>query len=471
MFSGGGKKWAMSREEMKRNNRPASYISASELQRIKASTVIKDPADIEKERAEKEARRRLKHKKAQDRKDRMKQKEQRARARAKKSESELAEEAAKQVLLNEAADKRDEDNDAVKTLNTLAARAAAFTVRENQLKEREERLKREKEYDVFMEKKMELERLKDLRRREKEAQLKKKKRFEDREVLMVQIAEREAQRQRERKEVELEGEAMVRQIQKNKDAEEARLRRKMEIAKEKRVEIAKENDRAIERKKAVVRQAMQDDERVIAYQKAKAKELARLEAEEEERKQAAEMLCAKLRSEQERIMDNRAEMDQLRAKRYQEEADRKTRAKELAAEEHRISAVKMMQDARTAQMKMKAVRMAHEVRAQKKEYKDTVSAAWKAADREEKEREARHRSMNNHKAKLLEQIAEKERLRAQAGAVKLEEGRQLKAEFRLELAKLEHTREELIKNYKKQGIKDKYLSEMTRADMMKFQMR
>jgi len=468
LFKGEGGKgtWAAPR-----TNQPIVCLSREELARIKQSTVIKQPSDIERERKQREDHRNRKHKAASDRKKRMKEKAARAKQRAHKTDEEEQRDAEKQVILNAANDLRDEDNDAMKTLNTLGARAAAFTVREQQLKEREERLKKEVEYDHFMEKKMEIERLKDLQRREREEKLKKKKRYADKEILMKQMRGREEDRLRKIKEVELEGEVMVRQIQKNKEAEEARLKRKSEIAKEKRVEIAKENEIAIERKKLIIQRDIEADQRVVDYQNFKAKELARQEADEEERKHAAEMLCAKLRSQQQRAMDNRAEIDELRARRYQDEADRKQRAKELAEEEHRQATVTMMQDAREAQLKMRQHQMALEQRNMKKEYKDTINQAWKVADREEKEHHAKKKATTDHQAKLLEQIAEKTRLRDSTKNLKYDEGRALKKEFRLELAKLEHGRKELVNSFRKQGIKEKYLSELTKADMSKFQLR
>merc|ERR1712178_481473 len=136
------------------------------------------------------------------------------------------------------------------------------------------------------------------------------------------------------------------------------MARKVEIAKQKRVEIAAENKRAIEQKKLVLKREQDEDAQVVAYQKAKAIETARIEKEKEDKKQAAALLCAKLRSQQQRAMDNRSEMDELRAKRYQEEHERKQRAREMSEEEHRKETLKMMQDARVAQQNMKKYALA-----------------------------------------------------------------------------------------------------------------
>lgn len=468
--SGGGT-WAAPRSNNAPKPKQTAYISRSELQRIKNSTVIKQQSDIDQERADKEARKGRQHKKAQDRKERMRQKAARAKKRAQKSDVELEREAAKQVILNAAADKRDEDNDAVKLLNTLGARAAAFTVREQQLAERETRVLRERDYDIRMEKVMEIQRIKDIEKREIAEKKKRQARYADKEILCKQIEAREQVRLRKVKEVELEGEAMLRQIQKNVAAEKKRQIEKNELAKKKRVEIAQENAIQIERKKMLVQREVDADERVVEYQNMKARELAKQEADEAERKHAAEMLCAKLRSQQQKAMDNRSEMDELRAKRYQEDADRKQRARELSEEEHKAETLRLMQDAREAQLRMRQHQVEQETEAQKREYQDTIQQAWRSADREEKERNARNIAKKEHQSKLLEQIAVKTRCRAKVQVYKKREGAALKKEFQMELAKLEHTRQEIINSYKSQGIKDKYLSELTKVDVRKVQMR
>merc|ERR1711935_1006566 len=104
-------------------------------------------------------------------------------------------------------------------------------------------------------------------------------------------------------------------------AEEERMQRKAESAKEARMEVKRENDKAIEAKKRIVAREKQEDDKVIEYQREKAAREARQEAEEEERKAREEAVFFKLLSQQKRAMDNRSGMDELRAKRYREALD------------------------------------------------------------------------------------------------------------------------------------------------------
>ena len=73
----------------------------------------------------------------------------------------------RKAKLEAAQKQRDENNDGIKALLTLGARASAFTLRQNQLRDKEERMKEEAEYDRRMDIVMEVDRLRDLQARER----------------------------------------------------------------------------------------------------------------------------------------------------------------------------------------------------------------------------------------------------------------------------------------------------------------
>ena len=88
----------------------------------------------------------------------------------------------------------EQSQDVVKLLDSCFQRAAAFTVRDKQLKEKELEEKREKDYERMMEVSMEVNRLKDIEAREKEEEARNRKRVQDRKVIEHQIRERQHQR-------------------------------------------------------------------------------------------------------------------------------------------------------------------------------------------------------------------------------------------------------------------------------------
>jgi hypothetical protein len=86
---------------------------------------------------------------------------------AKKSDIELANMEREKAIRELAENQIDENLDMVKMLNSLGARAAAFTIRDQQLADRERRASVEGDYDKRMDLIMEIDRLKDLAERER----------------------------------------------------------------------------------------------------------------------------------------------------------------------------------------------------------------------------------------------------------------------------------------------------------------
>lgn len=98
----------------------------------------------------------------------MRELEKKAEKLAKKSDMELAEIARKQALREMAEKQIDDNSDVVKLLNSMAQRAAAFTIRDQQLEEKHRLESIEKEIDKRKDVEMEVDRIKDIQRREEE---------------------------------------------------------------------------------------------------------------------------------------------------------------------------------------------------------------------------------------------------------------------------------------------------------------
>lgn len=114
----------------------AVVISAHELLRIKNESIIKTEADLAEEREQAMRAREEKERKARDRIARMKELEKRAAQLSKKSDEEIAAEARKQAIRDAAGKQRDQNSDVVKMLNSMAQRAAAYSIRDQQLEEK-----------------------------------------------------------------------------------------------------------------------------------------------------------------------------------------------------------------------------------------------------------------------------------------------------------------------------------------------
>ncbi len=101
------------------------------------------------------------------RKQRMINLDEEATHKVKRSKIELENMARDTLIKQMAAEKLDENNDLVKLFKSMGASTAAFTVRDQQLKEKEECKALEKEYNQRLDMQMELELLKDVQARNK----------------------------------------------------------------------------------------------------------------------------------------------------------------------------------------------------------------------------------------------------------------------------------------------------------------
>ncbi|CAM9883536.1 unnamed protein product, partial [Laminaria digitata] len=111
----------------------ATVITEEELAEMKKRAVITSLADEVAARAAKEKILEEKQRAARARKQRMLEMEVEAKRKALKSDIEVEQAAHDQMVKKMATEKLDANNDLVKMLNSLGARAAAFTIRDKQV--------------------------------------------------------------------------------------------------------------------------------------------------------------------------------------------------------------------------------------------------------------------------------------------------------------------------------------------------
>ena len=260
----------------------AAVISAAELRRIQGSTRIITAAEIQKDKDELEAIHAVKHKAARARKDRMRALAAASKNKAKKSTMELEKEARKETIRQMADKTLDENLDLVKYLRGIGARAAAFTIRDQQLNERGAKEARQKAYEDRMDLLMEVDRLRDLKQREDADNLRRKKRVEDRKVITEQIDAIRRKRILEEEQREQESKAMLELIAKyEKEDREAAAIQKVEQARA-RMEVMEANKASIERKHAEKQRDRDEEEAILLYQARKDELMRKREQEEKE---------------------------------------------------------------------------------------------------------------------------------------------------------------------------------------------
>lgn len=338
--------------------------------------------------------------------------EKRAAALAKKSDMEIADIARKDALKAMAAEQMDQNSDVVKMLNSIAMKAAAYSIRDKQLEDKKRIEEQEKEFDRRMDVMIEMDRLKDIQRREQEEIFKRTKRVEDRKVINEQIDQRQRQRMLALEAREQENQAMRNLMKKyeDEDAKNAALRQ-IEIEKSK-VEVVAANEEAIRRKREAREREKKEMEDILLYQAMKDAELAKREEEEAEIARAKKERQAKLLAQQERVQSNAGKLDELRARRAAEERERRDREKQKEEAIKRKAEMKELLESRAKQAADKIERQKALKAMEQEEIMYQMQYTKKMDDREAEEARIKREKTEDFRVKLHKQIEDIEAARA-----------------------------------------------------------
>jgi hypothetical protein len=452
--------------------------------------VIKTDAEIQYDRERAQELREEKEKKSKERKEKMRALEKRAELLAKKSDMEIAELSRKQTIREMAEKQIDNNSDVVKLLNSMSQRAAAFTIRDQQLDEKHRIEQLQKEIDSRKNIEIEVDRLKDIRRREEEENYKKSKRVEDRKVINEQIDARQRTRLLELEAREQENQAMRNLMKKYEDEDRHNAEKKtVEIAKS-RVEVVAANEDAIRRKKENRLREKKEMEDILIYQAMKDAELAKREEEEAEIERLKKERQAKLLAQQERAQNNAGKLDELRARRAAEEKERIARQQEKEEAMRRKHEMKNLLEARAKQAQDKIEKQKQTKLQEQDEILNQMAYTKKMDDREAQEQRVKHQKVEQFKKTLQEQINEIERARSRYFIFCVflflfllifcvsfllyhrqrhegDGGPNIREELIREEEKLRVIRDKMIRDLETQGVNPKYLSEMKNLDIGK----
>ena len=230
-----------------------------------------------------------------------------------------------------AAAKRAKENslDATKEMEQLLKYAKVVSIRDLQKKEHKDMENAYKAKENKLDLMMELERLKELKYQEDKEKEKHQQRLRSAKVIKNQIKENEIKRLQEREMKIREGELMKKQIKAMQDEElrneEKKRLENLRLAKEieninKISELNKDKKRLKEK---------EEDLKILKYNMDKAKKEEEEIAEKKRLQAQKERETQKMREKQEKFADKQALLDELRAKRAFEEAERKAREKEI----------------------------------------------------------------------------------------------------------------------------------------------
>eukprot|EP00736_Rhodelphis_marinus_P007961 Rmarinus@m.10357 len=371
-----------------------------------------------------------------------------------------AEEQAADATVARAQRLKQEEWDEVKNMNQKILYAQCVTIRDKQLDEKRaiasERKRIERQLDAMMEK----DRVFDLKRREEEEELRRRKQREAANIITEQIKANERERIRQHELRELEGKMMLEQVRKFNVEEEKKEQQRIEKGKVLLDEILTANKQAIEEKRRKKEEELDEDIRIAEYLKVQDKKLQEREDRERKEREQKELLTAKLRAQQQKVIDSKAMEDELRARRAYEEAERQYRDKERREAERRARQRQDIIEYSERQKEVRIKAIAAKAEEEREEFDNNLQ--WsREQDRIMREMEAKKRSAAmTHASELRKQIDENDERRENSRQSYLQEGQELRRRFETERDKKETIKQEKLEIMREMGVPDKYQAEL-----------
>ena len=232
--------------------------------------------------------------------------------------------------------------------------------------------------------------------------------MEDRKVITEQMEYRKRMKLLAAEAREQENMAMRQMAQKyaDDDAENAR-KRAIEIEKS-RLEVLAANEESLRRKREARELEKKEVQDILLYQAMKDAEMLKREQDEAAIELAKKERQAKLLAQQERAQNSQGKLDEIRARRAQEEHERRARKKEKEEAAKRRADQAELTIARAGQAAAKKAREDAERKLREDEYADCLEYGKISLLREEREKAEKHLKTEEHRKKLMKQIADRE---------------------------------------------------------------
>jgi len=440
----------------------AIIISPSDLQRMKNSAAIATKEELMQQRRLLEEQNEKQMAAARAKRQRMIEIEAEKRKNIPVNQADVDEQLRREALQNRAQQLLNEQKDEVKHMNQMVLYAKTVTVRDKQLREKrsmsEQRKVEEKRKDLLME----VDRLKKIKFHEeieRERKILQKKKALD---IVDQIKEREIQRMKIQEEKEKEGQEVLKAIRQLQAEETANTMKKIEKQRMLNDEILQENQRAILIKQQRIQEARDEEEKIVQYNREKAQKEAEYVAEQKRIKEEKEREIQRLRALQEKANDRQSEMDDLRARRAVELAERVAREKERKEAEHRAQMNNDLFESRRLQAVEKEFRLQEQAKREKDAFEKIIHQQKAQRDAELRAEEVKKIMVDEHSNQLKKQVAIREEQKLQEKRALLEDGKKIRDKLAYEKKVLEQIKEQKLADLKASGIAEKYTGELAR---------
>ncbi|XP_036930514.1 cilia- and flagella-associated protein 45 isoform X1 [Acanthopagrus latus] len=385
-----------------------------------------------------------------------------------------------QRLLEQASALRMEQEEEIKLLNSMIMGAQCQATRDVQIQEKKqiqaELLEEEKRLDVMME----VERRKALETEEEIEELRKNQMIRGKQQIFDQIQNRreakilddelkECERKQTRENQErMNQEDLKVQRQHAKALKTAltethilraleKKREEQQKLQEEVMHINAETMRAKEQRKEEEKLA---DMRDMEYIKSKLEREAEYEAEQRRIKKEKELEIARLRAQQEKARDYKAEQDELRARRDQDRLHREWRRKEKELAEKKAQEEAMLREARLEQVHCKEHFLSIEAGREKAEFERVLKVQQEAIIKQKEEEEKQRQKAHRRAEAIRQQVKERELSAIAKRRQIFQEADRLIEEAQQRRARLNEIKEKKLRELKATGLSEKYCSEV-----------
>lgn len=367
-------------------------------------------------------------------------------------------------ILENARIKGEERMDEVKKLNQMADYAKTVTIRELQMKDRMMREQKERDIEHQLDLELEIQRLKEVDKCEEADRIREEKNRLGGKELRAQMADRERRRELAKQRDHMEEMKVVEKYKQEEIDAKNRELEKRRIQRETLIQVLSENRENEKLKAELIERDRELDRKLLQYALDEAEAQRQKDLEDKAKARAREMEIAKLRAQQEKFMDEKAALDELRAKRAMEAKEREERAREIREAEKKVNDRKMLLEAYEDEIRAKQEKQAKEIEFRRIEYENS-RAQYDDAMREAAE-ERRMRIAKNHYnlSKLQEQMAENEQKRGQENWERIHAADNSNEEYEEHLAEIEAIKQRKIRELEEAGIEPKYLAEIKKYD-------
>lgn len=442
-------------------------VSARELERMLKGSPVMTADDISAAKRAADAKREQAQAVSKARKDKMLKLEEEARRNAPLTETEQLTRQANGATRSRADKLLEEQKDEVKHMNQMMLYSKCVTIRDAQIEEKRQIMQENEDENRKQDLMMEIERIRALEQYEAREQQRMEERRRGAKVLEDQIHARERERIRQEELRDQERIHMLREIERLKEEElQAQIEKKIR-GKALVEEVAAANHEQIMRKELMKVREKDEDQKITEYVRAQMIKEQEIAAEKERVAREKEMETARMRAQQEKAADKQAELDELRARRYQEAKEREWRQKERATAERQVSMQRELADAREAQKNSKLKQRADMAGVEHSEFM-RVLAVNRIKEQEDLVQTVTSLNINNqYKDDLLSQIQVNEEKAKKSRQEYLEEGVRIRAEADKERHRLLEIKARKLQELQECGVPDKYQAELERMKIMK----